>query len=143
MLFSALLLQGASAQTVGGTAGAPVRKMKRVLVIGETKGFEHDSISEAMVAVYNLGKQTGLWDATLRTDTELLTKDALKSNAKSVATFDAVVFAGTTGELDMTPAQKQDLITPGILFHVMSYAGSMAGSGHSDHVFGGDAVCLA
>ena len=28
----------------------------------------------AMAAVYNMGKESGLWDTTMRTDTELLTK---------------------------------------------------------------------
>src|ERR1700752_588140 len=51
--------------------------VKHVLVIGQTKGFEHDSISAAMVAVYEMGQESGLWDATLRTDTELLTKKNL------------------------------------------------------------------
>jgi hypothetical protein len=27
-----------------------------------------------MAAIYNMGKESGLWDTTLRTDTELLTK---------------------------------------------------------------------
>ncbi|MGA8108044.1 MAG: ThuA domain-containing protein, partial [Acidobacteriaceae bacterium] len=50
---------------------------KHVLVIGETKGFEHDSVTDAMVAVYEMGKETGLWDTVIRTDTELLTKKNL------------------------------------------------------------------
>ncbi len=51
--------------------------MKHVLVIGQTKGFEHDSVSAAMAAIYNMGKESGLWDTMLRTDTELLTKKNL------------------------------------------------------------------
>jgi len=34
--------------------------LKHVLVIGQTKGFEHDSIPDAMAAVYNMGKESGL-----------------------------------------------------------------------------------
>ena len=49
-------------------------RLKHVLVIGQTKGFEHDSVSDAMVAIYNLGRDSGLWDATLRTDVELITR---------------------------------------------------------------------
>ena len=52
--------------------------LKHVLVIGQTKGFEHDSVSPAMAAIYNMGKESGLWDTTMRTDTELLTKKDLK-----------------------------------------------------------------
>ena len=51
--------------------------LKHVLVIGATKGFEHDSISAAMNAIYNMGRESGLWDTEMRTDTELLTKKTL------------------------------------------------------------------
>jgi hypothetical protein len=54
-----------------------------VLVIGQTKGFEHNSVSPAMAAIYDMGKESGLWDTMLRTDTELLTKKELKRNAKT------------------------------------------------------------
>lgn len=85
--------------------------VKHVLVIGETRGFEHDSVSAAMVAVYNMGKESGLWDATLRTDTELLTKKDLVRNAKNLNYFDAIVFASTSGELDMDASQRADLLS--------------------------------
>src|ERR1035441_4562792 len=63
------------AQSTGGNAMPPPPHakeihLKHVLVIGETKGFEHDSISDAMAAVYNMGKESGLWDTTMRTDTD-------------------------------------------------------------------------
>ncbi|MGA8162647.1 MAG: ThuA domain-containing protein, partial [Acidobacteriaceae bacterium] len=73
--------------------------LKHVLVIGETKGFEHDSVTDAMVAVAEMGNETGLWDTVIRTDTELLTKKNLGRNAKNLDYFDALVFASTTGEL--------------------------------------------
>jgi len=86
--------------------------LKHVLVVSQTKGFEHDSIPDAMAAVYNLGKESGLWDTTLRTDTELLTKkDLHQRNGKNLDYFDAVVFASTTGELDLDDSQKQDFLS--------------------------------
>lgn len=85
--------------------------MKHVLVIGQTKGFEHDSVTAAMVAIYNMGMESGLWDATLRTDTELLTKKDLGRNAKNLNYFDLIVFASTTGELDMDDSQKADMMS--------------------------------
>jgi len=45
----------------------------------------------------------------MRTDTELLTKKELKNNAKNLNYFDVLVFASTTGELDMDAGQKQDM----------------------------------
>ncbi len=80
--------------------------LKHILVIGQTKGFEHDSVSDGMAAIYDLGRDSGLWDATLRTDTELLTKKDLGRNAKNLNYFDALVFVSTTGELDLDDSQK-------------------------------------
>ncbi len=85
--------------------------LKHVLVIGQTKDWEHDSVSAAMTAIFTMGKESGLWDATLRTDTELLTKRELKSNAKNLNYFDTVIFASTTGELDMDATQRRDLMS--------------------------------
>jgi uncharacterized protein len=85
--------------------------LKHVLVIGQTKGFEHDSISAAMAAIYNMGQETGLWDTELRTDTELLTKKDLGRNAKNLNYFDVLIFASTTGELDLDDSQKADMLS--------------------------------
>jgi uncharacterized protein len=84
--------------------------LKHVLVIGQTKGFEHDSVSAAMAAIYNMGQESGLWDTEMRTDTELLTKKDLGRNAKTLNYFDVLIFTSTTGELDMDAAQKQDML---------------------------------
>jgi hypothetical protein len=86
--------------------------LKHVLVIGQTKGFEHDSVSAAMAAIFNMGQDSGLWDTMLRTDTELLTKKSLgERNAKNLNYFDLIVFANTTGELDMDDSQKADMMS--------------------------------
>lgn len=97
-----------------GVAAPPHSKqihLKHVLVIGQTKGYEHDSVSAAMNAIYVMGKESGLWDTTIRTDTELLTKKDLGRNGKNLNYFDALVFASTTGELDMDASQKQDMMS--------------------------------
>jgi uncharacterized protein len=85
--------------------------LKHILVISQTKGFEHDSIQDAMAALYNMGRESGLWDATLRTDTELITKKDLGRNAKNLDYFDALVFVSTTGELDLDDSQKKDMLS--------------------------------
>jgi type 1 glutamine amidotransferase len=86
--------------------------LKHVLVIGQTKGFEHDSVSAAMASIYNMGKESGLWDTMLRTDTELLTKKNLAMrNGKNLNYFDLIVFTSTTGELDMDDSQKADMLS--------------------------------
>ena len=78
----------------------------------QTNGFEHDSVPDAMAFVYKMGHDTRLWETTLRTDTENLTKkDLKKGNFKNLNYFDAIVFASTTGELDMTDDQKADMMS--------------------------------
>ncbi len=85
--------------------------LKHVLVIGQTKGWEHESVTATMAAIYEMGKESGLWDTTLRTDTELLTKKDLERNAKNLNYFDALVFANASGELDMDASQKKDMMS--------------------------------
>lgn len=84
---------------------------KKLLAIGVVKGFEHDSVSHGLATLEKLGRQTGLWDTYIRTDTELLTKAKLTAgNAKNLNYFDAVVFY-TTGNLGLTDEQKKDLLS--------------------------------
>jgi uncharacterized protein len=86
------------------------RPRKKLLVIGEVKGYQHDSVSHAMASLERWGKETDLWDAYLRTDTQLITKKKLEGNAKNLSYFDAVAFY-TTGELPLDEAQKADLLS--------------------------------
>jgi uncharacterized protein len=85
--------------------------LKHVLVVAQTKGFEHDSVPDGMVAIFEMGRDSGLWETTLRTDTELITKKKLERNAKNLDYFDALIFVSTTGELDLDDSQKADMIS--------------------------------
>jgi type 1 glutamine amidotransferase len=90
----------------------PPNRMAHILVVGQTKGFEHDSVPDAMANIWRMGHDTKLWDATLRTDTENITKKTVKNgNFKSLNYFDALIFASTTGELELTDDQKQDMLS--------------------------------
>ena len=80
---------------------------KQLLVIGEEKGYRHESISHALATIERLGRETDLWDTTIRTDTEPLTKKKLEFNAKNLNDFDAVLFY-TGGTLEMDDQQKKD-----------------------------------
>ena len=82
---------------------------KKVLAIGEVKGFQHDSVSHALATIERLGRDSGIYDTYIRTDTELITKRKLENNAKNLDYFQAVIFY-TTGELDMDDQQKKDLL---------------------------------
>jgi len=103
LLLSLVLCGLSAAQTV-----AP--KKKHLLIIGEEKGYRHESVSHAMATLERLGRESGLWDTTIRTDTEVLTKKKLEYNAKNLNDFDAVVFY-TGGTLEMTPDQKADFLS--------------------------------
>jgi type 1 glutamine amidotransferase len=86
--------------------------MAHILVIAESKGWEHDSVPNAMATIWKMGHDTRLWEATLRTDTELITKrDPKQRNMKTLAYFDALVFANSTGELDLSDDQKKDMMS--------------------------------
>jgi type 1 glutamine amidotransferase len=83
---------------------------KKLLVIGEEKGYRHEAVSHAMATIERLGRESGLWDTTIRTDTEPLTKKKLEYNAKNLNDFDAVLFY-TGGTLELDDQQKADLLS--------------------------------
>ncbi len=89
-------------------SGAPA--MKRLLIIGEEKGYRHEAVSHAAATIERLGRESGLWSTTIRTDTEALTKKKLEYNAKNLNDFDAVFFY-TGGELEMNGEQKAALLS--------------------------------
>ena len=92
------------------TEAAPAAAPKKLLALGEEKGYRHEAVSHALVTIENLGKQSGLWDTYIRTDTEPLTKQKLEFNAKNLNDFDAVLFF-TGGTLEMTGQQKTDFLS--------------------------------
>jgi len=83
---------------------------KRLLVIGQEKGYRHEAISHAMATIERLGRETGAWDTFIRTDTEPLTKKKLEYNARNLNDFDAVLFY-TGGTLEMDDQQKADFLS--------------------------------
>jgi type 1 glutamine amidotransferase len=94
---------------VAGTATGQEKK-RRLLVIGQAKGYQHESISTAMVTLYDLGRGPGGWETYFRTDCAAVTKKRLKYGAKNLDDFDAVAFF-TDGDLDMDASQKADLLS--------------------------------
>jgi len=88
----------------------PPAPKKRLLAIGMSEGFQHDSVTDALVTMYQLGKESGLWDTYIRTDVQLITKQRLEGNAKNLDFFDAIFFM-TTGELPLDEQQKADFLS--------------------------------
>lgn len=91
-------------------AADPQTGRKQILFLGEEKGYRHEAVSHAMATIERLGRESGLWDTTIRTDTEVLTKKKLEYNAPNLIKFDAVVFY-TGGTLEMDDSQKADLLS--------------------------------
>ncbi len=92
------------------TAAFGQEKKRNLLFIGQSKGYQHEAVSPAMVTFYNLGRTSGLWNTYFRTDCAAITKKPLKWGAKNLDSFDAVVFF-TDGDLDMDDSQKADLLS--------------------------------
>jgi type 1 glutamine amidotransferase len=92
------------------TAAFAQEKKRNVLVIGQSKGYQHEAISTAMATLYSLGRSSGQWDTYFRTDCAAITKKPLKWGAKNLDAFSAVVFF-TDGDLDMDDSQKADLLS--------------------------------
>lgn len=99
-----------SAALVAGTLDQTAPARKRLLVIGEEKGYRHEAVTHAMVTIERLGRETGSWDTVIRTDTEALTKAKLEYNAKTLNDFDAVLFY-TGGTLEMDDQKRADFIS--------------------------------
>ncbi len=97
----------------GGLAPAQQNapQKKKVLAIGQTMGYQHDSVTRGLAMMWQLGRDTGLWDTTIRTDTELITKKKpAGNNRKNLDNFDAI-YLFTTGELPLDDSQKADLLS--------------------------------
>src|SRR3569833_3180922 len=94
--------------TMGAQSAPPARK--KLLAIGEEKGYRHEAVTHALSTIERMGRESGLWDTYIRTDTEPLTKKKLEYNAKNLNDFDAVVFY-TGGPLEMDEQQPADFMS--------------------------------
>jgi len=103
----------------------PAKPMKRVLAIGDDQtGYQHDSVSHALATMERLGRASGEFTTTIRTDSQLITKGKVygtgkyaappvgtnRTNAKNLNDFDAIFFYGL-GEGTLSESQKADLLS--------------------------------
>ena len=96
------------------TQQAPASGRKRVLALGDTHtGYTHDSISNALSVMNRLGRESGLWDTFIRTDSQWITKQPIPAPARNTRTLDDfdAVFLFISGEGDWTDAQKRDFVS--------------------------------
>ena len=107
-----------SASPAAGPQPAPPQRYqptangrKRILIVAQTLGWHHDSISDALATLVKMGQDSNLYDAEIRTDVEWITKKPLKPMRKNLVQYDAIVFCSTTGELPLTEDQKADFLS--------------------------------
>jgi hypothetical protein len=101
--------------STGRLSGQPPRT---ILALGDvsTDTWQHDSVSHALATVEYLGLRSGLYDTSIRTDTQLVTKGAIAAATgtltfyKNLDDFDAVLlFVG--GEPGLSSQQKTGLLS--------------------------------
>jgi len=94
-----------------GSAQTPQPRKRHVLAVGDTstRTYQHASISHALSTIERLGRDTGLYETTIRTDTQLLTKKKM-AGLYNLDDFDAIFFY-SIGEPAMTADQKADLLS--------------------------------
>src|SRR3954447_12999936 len=96
---------------------------KRVLAWADVRnGYQHDSISHAVVTIERLGRESGAYDTFIRTDSQLITKHPITFaagtgiasgedfNVHNLTYFDAIFFFGVR-EIDLSAEQRVDLLS--------------------------------
>jgi type 1 glutamine amidotransferase/peptidoglycan/xylan/chitin deacetylase (PgdA/CDA1 family) len=91
-------------------AQEPAKRPKRVLAVGASPGWEHESVPDALVAIYEIGRDSGLWETTVRTDLAYVTKKKPERNARNLDDYDAVFFM-TCGDIALDDEQMQALLS--------------------------------
>ena len=85
-----------------GAPSGPASSAVRVLMLTATAGFRHDSIATARQTLTNLGATSGF--------TITATEDLSAVSASSLAGYDVLFFALTSGELAFTAEQKAAML---------------------------------
>ena len=85
-----------------GPSPAPGRAPIRVLMLTTTAGFRHDSIATARQVMASLSAANGF--------TLTATEDLSTVSAASLMAYDVIFFALTSGELDLSSAQKAAIV---------------------------------
>ena len=96
---------------------------KHVLAWADVRnGYQHESITHALATIERLGYQSGLWDTTIRTDSQPITKQPIAFKvgtgiatgeqflARNLTYYDAIFFFGVR-EADLDAQQKADLLS--------------------------------
>jgi hypothetical protein len=98
----------------------PPSNRKQVLIWCDMQGggAYHESVSHAMAVIEKLGRDSKLYDAYIRTDSQFITKQSVTVQAdgrdwrvsKNLNSFDAIFFYGMR-EIPLSDQQKADLLS--------------------------------
>jgi type 1 glutamine amidotransferase len=119
-LAAASLAQDAAAPRAGAGRPAPSARpdRKQVLAWADIRyGVQHDSVTRALVTIERLGRESGLFDTWIRTDSQLITKQPIVAagvpfpvTSKNLDYFDAIFFIGLR-EIELSAQQRADLLS--------------------------------
>jgi len=109
--------QDVAARGPRGGRGARGVPRKRVLAWADTRNgvAQHESVGHFMAVIERLGYESGLWDTLIRTDSNIVSKTAKKtdgtpaSGGPSLSNIDAIFFQGHR-EVPLDAAQKEELL---------------------------------
>ena len=99
-----VLATGCSSSKTPASPGAPTGPPTRVLMLTTTAGFRHDSIPTARQVMATLSATTRVFDVKA-------TEDLVDISATSLANYDVLFFALTSGELPLTADQRAAIVT--------------------------------
>ena len=112
-------------------AAAPAKpaKARKVLVLGNARGFVHSSIPLAARTIDELGKKTGAWTTTI-------SYDPADINTKNLEQYDALFLASTTGcfldaKTAEPPASKEEVEARQAAFMAFVRGGKGVGGIHA------------
>ena len=96
---------------------------KQVLAWADVRnGYQHESITHALATIERLGHDSGLWETTIRTDSQPITKQPIQFKtgtgiatgeqflARNLTFYDAIFFFGVR-EIDLDAQQRADLLS--------------------------------
>lgn len=111
-----------AAQAPAAAPKAAPKTKKHVLAWADVRwGYQHDSITHAMATIERMGRESGLYDTWIRTDSDPITKKPIEFKtgtgiatgeqflAHNLTFYDAIFFFGVR-EIELTPEQRKDLL---------------------------------
>jgi type 1 glutamine amidotransferase len=107
-----LAQQQPTPQPPAGITVDPITPKRHVLVLAFTNGFYHGSTTDGAATIWQLGRESNLFDVDIRTDTKWITKgNAGPGESRNLNWYDAIFAVNTTGAWPLDDQQKKDFIS--------------------------------